>query len=296
MIRSSMFALGLALLAFSVMASAQPGVPAADPVPGGIAIVALGEGAAPPRASYRGKRVMVQRRGGEWVAVVGIPLSAKPGEHRLRVEGDAGEPATRHFEVATREYAEQRLTIKNKRKVNPYAEDMKRIRRETKEIRAALAAWRDTDPLSEGFLKPVDGPYSSPFGLRRFLNEQPRSPHSGIDIAAPEGAPIRSPAAGTVTAVGDYFFNGRTVILDHGQGLVSMFAHMSRIDVSPGQTVARGEVLGAVGMTGRVTGPHLHWGVSLNDARINPKLFMPTEVAEGGMRDEGIKSQASSRE
>lgn len=280
MSRSISIALILLALGFAPGLHAEPMLPQADPVPGGIALVPLGDAETPQAVTYRGKRVMLQRRGAEWVAVVGIPLAAEPGRHRLQLKQADGGTADLPFTVEPREYEAQHLTIKNRRKVNPNEQDMKRIGRETKTLRAALATWTQTDALPWGFLKPVDGPYSSPFGLRRFLNGQARNPHSGVDIAAPEGAPIRSPAAGTVIEVGDYFFNGRTVLVDHGQGLVSMFAHMSRIDVKPGQILARGEVLGAVGSTGRVTGPHLHWGVSLNDARVNPKLFMPTEMAE----------------
>ncbi len=134
------------------------------------------------------------------------------------------------FHVRDKTYEEQRITITDKRKVTPEKRDMVRINREKKEITAALRHWSDNDNVVIDFNKPVAGPTSSPFGLRRFFNEQPRNPHSGLDIAAPEGTPIQAPAPGTVIATGDFFFNGNTVFVDHGQGLVTMYCHMSRID------------------------------------------------------------------
>ena len=126
-------------------------------------------------------------------------------------------------------------------------------------------------------IKPVNGIYTSPFGLKRFFNGQPRKPHSGIDIAAAEGTAIKAPASGVIALTGDFFFNGQRVFIDNGQGLVSMMCHMSRIDVQEGQEIKQGEIIGAVGKTGRATGPHVHWTVSLNNARVNPFLFMPDE-------------------
>lgn len=241
-------------------------LPESDLVPGGVAVIALPEGVT--TASYDERPVIVAERDGQPYAVVGIPLSASSGTHFLTA-GDA----TISFTVQPKAYREQRLTIKNRRKVNPYAEDMDRIIRERREMDAIFASFTARSP-EFGFALPASGPISSPFGLKRFLNDQPRSPHSGLDIAAPEGDPIVAPASGVVAATGDYFFNGNTVLIDHGQGMITMYCHMSRIDVEPGDEVKAGDLLGAIGMTGRVTGPHLHWSVSLNNARVDPNLFL----------------------
>lgn len=240
-------------------------------VPGGIVTVNLGPvNGSVPKVHYNKKRVMVIQNTGQWQAVVGIPLTAKSGKQKLTL---ANSNQSISFDVAQKNYTEQRLTIKNKRKVNPNKEDMKRIRDERGRINSALRHWQQRASVETRFILPVKGRLSSPFGLRRFFNEQPRKPHSGIDIAAPEGTPIIAPAAGRVIENGDFFFNGNSVFIDHGQGLVTMYCHMSRINVKPGQQVAQGETIGAVGQTGRVTGPHLHWSVSLNDARVDPALF-----------------------
>ena len=245
------------------------------PVPGGIAIIPLPAGTDPASARYLNNRILVTKAGGQLVAVVGLPLTSKPGRHYLKLRDQQGKPLNIGFQVADKAYEEQHITIKDKRKVNPEKRDMERITRETAQIQQALRHWSAREEMILEFNKPVTGPTSSTFGLRRFFNEQARKPHSGLDIAAPEGTPILSPAPGTVLDTGDFFFNGNTVLLDHGQGLVTMYCHMSKIDVIPGQTVSTGDKLGEVGMTGRVTGPHLHWGVSLNDARIDPALFLP---------------------
>ena len=144
-------------------------------------------------------------------------------------------------------------------------------------IRQAFATWTDLSLKSLQFSLPVRGRISSVFGLRRFFNNEPRQPHSGIDIAGPVGTPVTAPLAGTVVEIGEYFFNGKTVFIDHGQGLISMFNHLSRIQVERGARVNTGEKIGEIGMTGRVTGPHLHWTVSLNNSRVDPALFLPED-------------------
>ncbi len=269
---ATVLALSLALI---LNANAAQGMPD-SPVPGGVAVVALGPGqAARPRVHYAGKPVMVRRREGKWVAVVGIPLGTEPGRQTLQVVDAGGEARHVSFEVRAKAYATRHITIKNRRKVVPLKSDLERIHREHAEILKALRTWREAADVPLGFILPVEGPYSSPFGLTRYYNQSKRPRrHTGLDIAAPEGAPIRAPAAGRIIGGGHYFFDGNTVFIDHGQGLVTMYCHMSRVDVKPGERVSQGEVIGAVGKTGRVTGPHLHWGVSLNDVRVDPRLFL----------------------
>ena len=256
------------------------------PVPGGIAVIPLPVDADPATARYRDKKVLITKTDDKLVAVIGLPLASKPGRHYLKVKNKQGKTLSLGFQVTDKAYEEQHITIKDKRKVNPEKRDMERITRESEQIKQALRHWSPEENVVIEFHKPVTGPTSSPFGLRRFFNEQARKPHSGLDIAAPEGTPIQSPAPGSVLDTGDFFFNGNTVLLDHGQGLVTMYCHMNKIDVTPGQTVNTGDKLGEVGMTGRVTGPHLHWGVSLNDARIDPLLFLPEAVPATGTSKE----------
>ena len=247
------------------------------PVPGGIAVVKLPDDVAPATLRYRDRKVLVTQQDGAQFAVIGLSLGTEPGRYHLKAQTTQGESLSIAFTVEDKDYEEQHITIEDKRKVNPEKRDMERITREQKQIKTALQQWTAQPEVAIDFRKPVEGPTSSPFGLKRFFNEQPRNPHSGLDIAAPEGTPILAPAPGTVIQTGEYFFNGNTVLIDHGQGLVTMYCHMSAIDVEPGTKVATGDVIGKVGMTGRVTGPHLHWGVSLNDARVDPVLFLPAE-------------------
>jgi murein DD-endopeptidase MepM/ murein hydrolase activator NlpD len=270
------------LLALGANNSWSAELPRQSAVPGGITHILLQGGADRPQAKFRGHHVMIlptletrYESQAPWVAIVGIPLSVSEGRHFLEL-GAEKIP----FEVAAKAYREQRLTIKEKRKVNPNPDDLKRIKRESKEILAGLASWTPVEQPFTRLLKPTRGPFSSPFGLKRFFNEQPRKPHSGLDIAAPQGTPIIAPAPGRVVATGNYFFNGNTVILDHGQGLTSLYCHMQGINVKLGDRLEAGQQLGSVGMTGRVTGPHLHWGVSLNNARIDPTLLMDSSIAE----------------
>lgn len=277
--------LWLLLLCSGVLAQ---DLPQQEAVPGGIVILPLpGDGNKPPRAWFGKHRVMVVHTDAGWEAVIGIPLDSKPGRHKIRVR-NAGGRQSLAFTIKDKQYASQYLTIKNKHQVNPDQRDMQRIRKEYRRIAMAKSHWSKAKEVPLKFRQPADGPYSSPFGLRRYFNKQPRRPHSGLDIAAPFGAPIQAPAAGTVINTGRYFFNGNTVFIDHGQGLVTMYCHMNRIDVKEGQKVKAGQVIGHVGKTGRVTGPHLHWSVILNDSMVDPLLFLdqPAAVSSGATESE----------
>lgn len=243
------------------------------PVPGGVAVVDLGDSPQAPRVTYQRKPVLVVREDdARWIAIVGIPLTAKPGAQQVSVDG--GSTGELSFTVGPRTYKEQRITLKNKEQVSPSPANVKRFERELAEQLKAYDQFSPRQPSNLLFDPPVDGPLSSPFGLRRFFNGEERNPHSGLDFAVGAGTPIKSPAAGKVILVGDYFFNGKTVFVDHGQGLISMFCHMSKVDVKVGDELTRGGIVGRVGATGRATGPHLHWNVSLNGVRVDPSIFI----------------------
>jgi len=239
--------------------------------PGGVALIDLGPADGDvPVAEYSGKRVLVMQANGRWRAAVGVPLDATPGTASLSIL----DGASKNFEVADHEYREQHLDVAPGF-VTLSEANLARVGRDRKIINAALTNWRDVALDGVNLTAPVDGPRSSSFGLRRFFNDEPRSPHSGMDIAVIAGTAILAPRDGVVTATGDYYFNGNTVIVDHGQGFVTMYCHLSEIGVTEGQTVSIGDLLGAVGATGRVTGPHLHFGTYLNGTAVDPALLLP---------------------
>ncbi len=256
----------LALLFVAICANADE----SSAWPGGIAFIELGAADGPtPVVEYEGRRVLVMNDNGQWRAAIGVPLDASVGRAKIRL----ADGTSLSFDVGEHAYPEQRLTVAPGF-VSLSDENLQRVKKERKAIDAALTHWRDTGIDSLDLQAPVDGARSSSFGLRRFFNNEPRSPHKGMDIAAPEGEPIKAPRDGIVTATGDYYFNGNTVFIDHGQGFVTMYCHLSEIGVEHGQSVAAGEVIGAVGKTGRVTGPHLHFGAYLNGTAVDPGLLL----------------------
>jgi len=248
--------------------------PRASQVPGGVALLSLGPAAQRPLAFAGEVALLVLGDAKEWTALVGIALSAAPGEASITVQAADGNRRDIAYTIAPKRYSEQQLKVEP-RTVDLSAEDLARYERERAHQEGVMATF--TEPLPQGPLRmrvPVPGRRSSSFGLRRVFNGQPRNPHSGMDIAAATGTPVLAPLPAKVIDTGDYFFNGNTVWLDHGGGLLCMMCHLSAIDVKVGDTLKAGERLGAVGATGRVTGPHLHWGVMLNRAMVDPALFL----------------------
>ena len=270
----------LSMSALSEVPTALSGIPEtaslprSSPVPGGVAVLPLPPELQALRGQYRGNRILLAEHEGQQFAVIGIPLAASPGTSDFTLTSADGGDIPMSFQVQAKDYPEQRLTITNRRQVNPNAQDMTRINRESAEMGRAFATWSTARSPVFAMRAPVEGVRSSSFGLRRFFNDQPRRPHSGMDIAAAEGTPIVAPAPGTVIATGDYFFNGKTIIVDHGHGLISLYCHASSIQVATGEEVEAGELLGHVGQTGRATGPHLHWSINLNNTRVDPALFL----------------------
>ncbi|MBI3131236.1 MAG: peptidoglycan DD-metalloendopeptidase family protein [Acidobacteria bacterium] len=241
----------------------------ASPVPGGVAVVALPPSEQAPQVTFKGERVLVRRKGKAWVAIVGLKLSTPPGAESLVVDGHP-----MGFTVRPKRYPEQRVTVENPRLVNPNPEDEARIAQEDALSKPAWKVWPEGRVPSLKFHPPTAGRLTASFGLRRIFNGEPRSPHPGLDIAAPQGQKVVAPAEGVVVLTGDFFFAGKFVMIAHGEGVVSLLGHLSRIDVKEGDALKAGAPIGRVGMTGRATGPHLHWSLSLNNARVDPGLFL----------------------
>ena len=269
------FVAGALLPALSARAATDAGPwPLDSRVPGGIARLSLGPAAERPQVTSGDARVLVLGDMIEWTAIVGIPLSARSGEQAVQVRGGEGQ---HQLAVAVRDkkYVEQRLKVSPKT-VDLSPEDNARYEREAAHLKTVMATFSERVPEATALriAPPVPGRRSSSFGLRRIFNGQPRNPHSGMDIAAPTGTPVKAPLAGRVIDVGEYFFNGGTVWLDHGSGLLSMYCHLSRMDCQVGDEIRAGQAFCQVGATGRVTGPHLHWSMMLNRAMVDPALFL----------------------
>jgi murein DD-endopeptidase MepM/ murein hydrolase activator NlpD len=218
-----------------------------------------------------------------WHALVGIDLAARPGASRIEIEArladgttlQAGGPVT----IAAKRFATRRLTVPPEF-VTPPPGEQARIERERLLLNRVLSSVSPRHLWGDGFARPVDGELISVFGVRSVFNGEARAPHRGIDFRGATGTPVRAPARGVVVLAEDLYFSGSTVILDHGLGVFSMLCHLSRIDVRQGALVVRGDVVGAIGATGRVTGPHLHWTLRVGAASVDPLSVL--DVAGAG--------------
>jgi murein DD-endopeptidase MepM/ murein hydrolase activator NlpD len=212
-----------------------------------------------------------------WCGFFAIDLDQKPAGATIEVTGETtgGLPVagSRAIRVEAKKFPEQRLSVDDKF-VSPPPAAAKRIERERKLLASVYAARTDAPPPTAPFVRPVPGEASSAYGARRIFNGVPKSPHSGLDLRAPTGEPVRAAGPGRVGLAQDLYYSGNTVVLDHGAGLFTVYAHLSKILVKPGDTVPEGETLGLVGATGRVTGPHLHWGAKVGDRSFDPSALL----------------------
>jgi murein DD-endopeptidase MepM/ murein hydrolase activator NlpD len=208
-----------------------------------------------------------------WHALVGIDLSAKPGRAAVEAEARLADgsqiAASLPLKVGAKTFATRRLKVAPEFVTPPPAEQA-RIERERILLNRILSAMSPRHLWSDGFGRPADGEVISVFGVRSVFNNEARAPHRGIDFRGAIGTPVRAPARGVVVLAEPLYFSGSTVVLDHGLGVFSMLAHLSRIDVKPGTVVVLGDVVGAIGATGRVTGPHLHWTLRVGAAAVDP--------------------------
>jgi murein DD-endopeptidase MepM/ murein hydrolase activator NlpD len=215
---------------------------------------------------------------GRFIGLVGADMGLAPSRYEIVVRAaDGGERERVELEVISAAFGRQELTLP-KDKVTLDAKTLERVEREQQLLLGAMAPITDAPLWRGGFIVPVEGEVKRTFGLNRVINGEERSPHSGEDISAPSGAPVVAANSGTVALAGDYFFSGKSIILDHGLGVFTMYFHLDEIKVGQGERVEKGVAIGTVGATGRATGPHLHWGARINGARVNPFSLIDVQL------------------
>jgi murein DD-endopeptidase MepM/ murein hydrolase activator NlpD len=230
------------------------------------------EGGDPPVVLWMGNKVFLvaNAQKTEWYGYLVADLTAKPGHYRVLVRmPGSGKEKQVELEISKKNYGVRRLTLP-KNMVDLDSQTLQRVKKESKRMKGLWEA-TPSPPLWRGpFIRPVPGKVVGTFGQRSIINGQPRSPHSGVDLKSERGAPVMAVNRGLVVLTGDHFFTGLTVVIDHGGGILSMYFHLDRIAVQQGERVKKGHIIGLVGSTGRVTGPHLHWGMRINGDRIDP--------------------------
>lgn len=262
-------------------------------VPGGVAVVEIpGHQQSRPRVSYLGNPVMVRQQSGHWYAVIGLGLKTKPGKKLVKVTKDKKEQIA--FNVVDKHYPTQYVNGVPQKTVDLSDEDYRRYLKERKKINIAKKSWNEFDPASLQLMLPVKSRISGLFGRRRVFNGEPRNPHSGLDLAAPRGTHVYAPADGKVVLTGNFLFIGNAIFIDHGQGLLTLYGHLSKIDVKTGDKVQRGHLIAEVGSTGRATGPHLHWSVYLNRVAVDPLLFINKNTADELIAGKTVKPEGFS--
>jgi murein DD-endopeptidase MepM/ murein hydrolase activator NlpD len=235
--------------------------------PGDIMLVTIKNTSGPVEGTFAGKKLFFNVAKDSIQAIVGIDLLTEPGNYDLDIT--AGNATLKRIvKVSKKKYPIQRLTLpKDMVELSP--ENEARVEREQKKIATLWPNQTDRSWLGN-FINPREGEIVTKFGVKRFINKIPKNPHTGVDVAAEEGDEVRAPNSAVVTLVDDMFYSGNSIVLDHGQGIYTMFFHLSKVLVAPGQSVKKGEAIGLVGSTGRSTGAHLHWGARVQGARVDP--------------------------
>jgi len=276
--RAALFTLMLCLVLAAAGARAAPSLQV-SPLPlvqGRPALVraCLGPGVKQARLRFLGRDLgLVRGRDGCFYGVVAAGLKTPPGRHTLRVRAGGRQLAAARLKVVPGRYGVRRITVSKKfMRLSP--DQIARWKRETALIKAVYNRFTPRPLWSGGFIRPLDSVVVGPFGRRSIINGQERSPHGGVDLRGKTGTPVKAPAGGRVALVLDTFFGGNTILIDHGQGLVSVYMHLSAVLVKKGQRVHQGQVIGRVGATGRVTGPHLHFGMVLRGLKIDPLAWI----------------------
>jgi len=262
-------------------------------VPGGVAVIELPWAKQErPQVSYLGNPVMVRRQAEHWYAVIGLGLKTKPGKKILKLEEDKNDVIS--FDVGSKHYPTQYVNGVPQNTVDLSPEEIQRYLKEKQKMNIAKKSWSELDPVSIQLMLPVKSRISGLFGRRRVFNGEPRSPHSGLDLAAPKGTQVYAPANGKVILTGNFLFLGNAVLIEHGQGLITLYGHLSKIDVKTGDQVQRGHIIAEVGSTGRATGPHLHWSVYLNRVAVDPLLFINRNTAAELIAGKTVKPEGLS--